>query len=187
MAGYQFEKLVEENKPLNLASAPRSTEIVLSHGHATSNEELNGAVVPNTEADLAEGQSEQSIQDTIAIESKALITEVEEKDSIQDGMLESITACSLPQGVLDVPFPDDSSDLGSLMKRGANGLRDGDPGDLQPSHVYKSSRDRGMMMNVHEWEHARNTRGTRWGSSPDVRFNGEPRMGKRLTGVVPSV
>ena len=44
--------------------------------------------------------------------------------------------CSLPMGTLDVPFRHDSSDLGSLMEYGADGLRDGDlaTADLQPGH-----------------------------------------------------
>ena len=49
MAGYYVEKMVEENKSLNLASAPRSTEINASHGHATTTngDEIKGTVVPN--------------------------------------------------------------------------------------------------------------------------------------------
>ena len=183
MAGYHFEKMVAENKSLNLASAPRSTEITLSHGHATSiGKGVKGTVVPNAESDLAEGQNELSIQDTFAIEDETMINEVNAKDSIHPDMLQSITTCSLPMGTLDVPFLDASSDLGSLVVLGANGLRDGDPGDpgdLQPDHVYKSSRDRRMMMNANEWEHVRNTCGTRWGSSPDAWFYGEPRMARR--------
>ena len=110
---------------------------------------------------LADGQYEQNIQDTNDVKSETYIYEVGVKDSIQDKMRESITACPRPLGNLDVPFLDDSSDLGSLMKQGANGLRDGDPGDLQPDHVCKSRIDRGMMMNAHEWDYARSTRGVR--------------------------
>ena len=161
MAGYHFEKMVEENKSFNLASAPRSTEITLSHGHATSIEELNGTVVPNSEEVLAEGQNERSIQDTIT-KSEALTYEVEVEDSIRDEMLESILTCSMPMGTLDVLDQDDSSDLGSLkMDFGAYGLRDGDPvsTDLQPGHPIISEEDRRMMMNGHGSEHVQNTLG----------------------------
>ena len=179
MARHKIEKMVEGNKSLNLASAPRSTEIVLSHGHATLVEELNGTMVPNTEVDLAEGQYKQSIQDTDAFESEAINIDVDDKDSIQDEMLKSITTCSLPMGTFDVPFQDDSSDLGSLVKYGANGLRDGDLATayLQPGHLIINEVDRGMMMKIRELEQVRNTCGTRWGSSPDVRFTRKPRMG----------
>ena len=179
MAGYYIEKMVEENKSLNLASAPCSTEIVLSHGHATSIEELDGTVVPNTEVVLAEGQKGRSIQDTIMDESKALTYEVEVKDSIQKEMLESTTARSMPLGTLDVLDQNDSLDLGSLMEYGTNGLPDGDlaTADLKPGHPIICKKDRRMMMSGHGSEHAQNTRRTRWGSSPDIRFTNEPRMG----------
>ena len=103
-------------------------------------------------------------------------------------MLESITTCSLPMGALDVPFQDDSSDLGSLMNQGIKDLRDGDLNtpDLQPGHIIMNQGDRRMMMTVHELEHVRNTCGTRWGSSPDAWFAGEPRMGRRPSEVIPS-
>ena len=122
---------------------------------------IKGLWFPNTKVNLAEGQYEQSIQDTIDVKSETYIYEVGVKDSIHYEMLESIMPCSLPMGTLDVPFLDDSSDLGSLKEQGANGLRDGDPGDLQPDHVCKSWIDRGMMMNANEWEHVRNTCRTR--------------------------
>ena len=63
-------------------------------------------------------------------------------------------------GSLDVLYQDDSSDLGSLMEQGANGLRDGDrtTADLQPGHLLTNQIDR-RMMTVHELEHARNTLG----------------------------
>ena len=79
-------------------------------------------------------------------------------------------------GSLDVLYWDDSSDLGSLKEQGASGLRDGDLAlaDLQPGHPIESMEDRRMMMSGHGSEHAQNTRGTRWGSSPDVWFYGEP-------------
>ena len=162
MAGYYIEKMVEKNKSLNLASAPRCTEIVLSHGHATPIKELDGTVVPNSEVDLAEGQYEQSIQDTNAIESEVIIYEVEVKDSIQNEMLESITTtCSQPMGSSDVLYQNDSSDLGSLMNQGVKDLRDGDlaTADLQPGHLIESMEDRRMMMNSHESEHVQNTLG----------------------------
>ena len=100
-------------------------------------------------------------------------------------MLKSITTCSLPLGTLDVPFLDDSSDLGSLMDYGVKDLCDGDlaTADLQPGHLIMNQIDR-RMMTVHELEHVRNTRGTRWGSSPDVWYNGKPRMGKRPSEVI---
>ena len=101
------------------------------------------------------------------------------EDSIHYEMLESIMPCSLPMGTLDVLDQDDSLDLGSLMEYGASGLRDGDlaTADLKPGHPIYSMEDRRMMMSGHGSEHAQNTRRTRWGSSPDVRFCGEPRMG----------
>ena len=77
MARQYVNKMDKENKSLNLASAPRSTEIVLSHGHATSIEELYGTVVPTTEVNWVEGQFERSIQDTIDDKSEADIYEVE--------------------------------------------------------------------------------------------------------------
>ena len=70
-------------------------------------------------------------------------------------------------GVLDVPTADDSSDLGlgSFEFNGANGLCDGDLAyivDLEPGHSFIILKDRGMMMNINEAEHARNT----WGIEP---------------------
>ena len=96
--------------------------------------------------------------------------------------------CPLPMGTLDVPFQDDSSDLGSLMNQGVKDLCDGDlaTADLQPGHLFVNLGDRRMMMNAHEWEHVRNTCGTRWGSSPEAWFYGEPRMGRRPLEVIPS-
>ena len=192
LARSYVKKMDEENKSLNLASAPRSTEIILSHGHATSIEESNGTAVPNTEVVLAEGQNEQSIEDTYALESGALIYEKEVKELNRSEMLksilpcsemlESILPCSMPMGTLDVLDRDDSSDLGSLMEYGAIGLSDGDlaTADQQPGHPIISKEDRRMMMSGHGSEHAQNTRRTRWGSSPDVWFYGEPRMGRRF-------
>ena len=121
---------------------------------------MKGLWFPNVEVNLAKGQTELSIKDTDSGVNEVVDNEVSE-DSIHDEMLQSITACPRPLGNLDVPFFDDSSDLGSLMKLGANGLRDGDPGDLQPDHDYRKRRDRRMMMNAHEWDHARSTRGVR--------------------------
>ena len=119
-------------------------------------------MVPNTEVDLAEGQYKRSIKDTHKTESEAEVNEANDTDSIQDEMLESITTCSLPLGTLDVPFQDDSSDLGSLMNYGVKDLRDGDlaTADLQPGHLIMNQEDRGMMMTVHKLEHVRNTLGT---------------------------
>ena len=187
MAGYHFEKMVEENKSLNLASAPRSTEITLSHGHATSKEETNGTVVPNTEVGLAEGQYRLSIEDTYVDEIEHGDYETGLNDPIGNEMLKSILMCSMPMGNLDVLDQDDSSDLGS-KEQGAFGLRDGDlaSADLQPGHPIINKEDRRMMMNGHGSEHVQNTCRTRWGSSPDVGFFGEPRMGRRLREAVPS-
>ena len=189
MARNYMDKMNKEIKSLNLASAPRSTEIALSHGHATSKEEFDGTVVPNTEVNLAEGQNEQCIQDANDNESEALSYEVEVEDSTRNEMLESITARSMPMGTLDVLDQDDSSDLGSTgMELGAYGLRDGDlaTADLQPGHSIIIEEDRRMMMNGHGSEHVQNTCRTRWGSSPDVGFYGEPRMGRRPREAVPS-
>ena len=74
-----------------------------------------------------------------------------------------------------------------MKKQGVNDLRDGDlaKADLQPGHLLAIQIDR-RMMTVHESEHVQNTCRTRWGSSPDVGFYGEPRMGRRLSGAVPS-
>ena len=162
MAGYHFEKMVEENKSVNLASAPRSTEIVISHGHATLIEEHEGTVVPRN-ADLAEGQYEDSIQDSKDVKSEALTYGEGVIDSLQRDMLESIMPCSQPQGSFDVLLSEDSSDLGSLMEQGVVDLCDGDlaTADLQPGHSFDTRRDRRMMMNGHESEHAQNTRRTR--------------------------
>ena len=150
-------------------------------------DELKGIMVPIPEVNVVEGQYERSVDGAIMNENESVIYEMEVKDSIDDEMLQSIDVCSLPMGTYDVPFLDDSSDLGSLMKHRANGFRDGDlaTADLQPGHLLTNQIDR-RMMTVHELEHARNTRGTRWGSSPDAWFVGEPRMGRRLTGVKPS-
>ena len=104
-------------------------------------------------------------------------------------MLKSIKPCSLPKGSSEVLFLDDSSDVGSLDVNGVLvDLRDGDlaNADLQPGHLVMSKRDRRMMMNGHESEHVQNTCRTRRGSSPDVWFYGEPRMGRRLSEAVPS-
>ena len=176
MARRYVNEMDKRINSINLASAPRSTEIVLSHGHATPIEEFDGTVVPIIEKGLAEGQYERSIQDTN--EDEAIIYEVEIKDSTRNEMLERIMPCSMPMGTIDVLDQDDSSDLGSLMEQGANGLRDGDLAlaDLQPGHPIESKEDRRMMMNGHGSEHVQNTCGTRWGSSPDDRFTSEPRM-----------
>ena len=164
MARTYVRKMDEENKSLSLASAPRSTEIALSHGHATSNEELDGTVVPCAEVNLAEGQNEQSIQDTNDVESAKCMYEEGVKDSTQNEMLESIMPCSQPKGSSDVLFSDDSSDVGSLdYQEVLVDLRDGDlaSADLQPGHLIINKRDRRMMMNGHESEHVQNTCRTR--------------------------
>ena len=79
MAIHYIDKLVEENKSLNLASAPRSVEIILSHGHATITEvaQHEGTMVPNTEANLVEDQHERSVDDTFTYENVSDIYEME--------------------------------------------------------------------------------------------------------------
>ena len=96
--------------------------------------------------------------------------------------------CSQPKGSYDVLHLDGTSDLGSLINYGVRDLCDGDPAtaDLQPGHLIGCKVDRRMMMNGHESEHAQNTRRTRGGSSPDVWFGGELRMGRRPPEAVPS-
>ena len=94
----------------------------------------------------------------------------------------------MPMGVLDVMAADDSSDLGSLEFYGANGLCDGDlaKADRQPGHSSNIQVDRRMMMNINEADHAHSMRGTCWGSSPDVGFTSEPRIGCEPSGAMPS-
>ena len=178
LARSYVNKMDNQIKIQKMASAPRSTEIVLSHGHATLTEEHEGTVVPSI-VDLAEGQLEDSIQDTNDDKSEALTFGEGVMDFLQRDMLKSIMPCSQPQGSLDVLLSDDSSDLGSLMEQGVVDLCDGDlaTADRQPGHSFNIKGDRRMMMNGHESEHAQNTRRTRRGSSPDVRFTSEPRMG----------
>ena len=79
---------------------------------------IKGLWFPNTKVNLAEGQYEQSIQDTNNVKSETSIYEMGVEDSIQHDMLESIMPCSQPKGSLEVLFTDDSSDLGSLMEQG---------------------------------------------------------------------
>ena len=164
LARSYVNEMDKENKSLNLASAPRSTEIDLSHGHATLIKKHDGTLVPSAEVDLAEGQYERSIQDTIDVVSDAEVYEVELKDLIQNEMLKSIMPCSQPKGSSEVLFLDDSSDVGSLDINGVLvDLSDGDlaSADLQPGHLVMSKRDRRMMMNGHESEHVQNTCRTR--------------------------
>ena len=70
MARNHVEKMDEENKSLNLASAPRSTEIITYHKHATTNEvdENDGTMVPNSEVNIVEGQYERSVADSLHLE-----------------------------------------------------------------------------------------------------------------------
>ena len=139
MARHYVRKMVEENKSLNLASVPRSTEIIVSHGHATTTvvDENEGTMVPNIKVNLVEDQYERSIDDTLTIENVSDIIEVEVKDSIRPEVLMSTNAQMMPMGVLDVPIADDSSDLGFLEFNGSNGLCDGDlaKAGLQPGHL----------------------------------------------------
>ena len=75
---------------------------------------IKGLWFLNTEVNLAEGQYEQSIQDTNDVRVKHIFMKWELKDSIQREMLESIMPCSQPKGSSEVLFLDDSSDVGSL-------------------------------------------------------------------------
>ena len=108
-------------------------------------------------------------------------TSNEVKDSIESEMLMSINERAMSIGVLDVPFQDDSSDLGSWVIKESHGPCDGGDlalnADLKPGHLFINHKDRGMMMNSLALEHARSTRGACGGSSPDVRFTNEPRIG----------
>ena len=147
MARHNVDKLVENNKSF--------TELILSHGYATTNEEENkGTMVSNTEVNLVEDLYERSVDETNTIDNVSDILEVEVKDSIKTELLMSTSAPMMLKGVLDVPIADDSSDLGSLDLNGANGLCDGDlaTADLQPGHSSIIRIDRGMMMNTHELE-----------------------------------
>ena len=75
MARHYIGKVWKENNLSNQASAPRSTEIVLSHGHATTNEEKTKGTmvpvfkvdeetkVPNAEVNIVNGQYERSVYD----------------------------------------------------------------------------------------------------------------------------
>ena len=105
---------------------------------------------------MAEGQYERSVEDAYIIENESVIIEVEVKDSIKSEMLMSMNARTMPMGVLDVPFADDSLDLGSLINKESQGLCDGDlaySSDLEPDYSFINHEDRGMMMNINEAEH----------------------------------
>ena len=68
MARHYEGKLIEDDKSFNLASAPRSTEINASHGHATTTTEVernDGTMVPNTEANLAEANMSEVLKTLI--------------------------------------------------------------------------------------------------------------------------
>ena len=67
-------------------------------------DDVDGTVVPSTEVNLAEGQYEQSIQDTNTLENEVNVCVVEDKDSVQDEMLKSISTFALPMGTLDGRF-----------------------------------------------------------------------------------
>ena len=162
MVRHHVMKMEEQNKSLNMVSAPRSTEIITSHGHATTTEfeENEGAVVPNTEVNMTEVQYERSVEDAYIIENESVIIEVEVKDSIESEMLMSMNARTMPMGVLDVPFADDSSDLGSWVIKEARGPCDRDlPRADLAGHSFINLEDRGMMKNNDEAEHVRNTLG----------------------------
>ena len=123
-------------------------------------------MVPNAEVNVAEGQYKQSVSDALTIGIEPITDDEEAKDSIESEMLISISErASMPMGVSDVPFPEDSSDLGSWVNKESRGLCDGDLAyivDLEPGHSFIILKDRGMMMNINEAEHARNT----WGIEP---------------------
>ena len=163
MAGYHFEKMVGENKSLNLASAPRSTEILESRGHAILSETdgNDGTMVPSTEANLVEDQSQRSNDDVTIIENVSDVLGVEVLNSTHTDVLMSTCAPLMPMGVREVTAADDSSDLGSLELHEANDLCDGEltMADLLPGHSCNNSIDRRMMMNSNEAERARSTRG----------------------------
>ena len=91
-------------------------------------------------------------------------------------------------GVLEAPTADDLSDLESLEYEVAQGLCDGDlaMADLQPSHLSTIWIDRGMMMNSNEAELGRSFGEACRGSSPEVRFTSEPRMGCEPSEAMPS-
>ena len=68
MARHYVGKLIEDDESFNLASAPRSTEINASHGHATTTTEVernDGNMVPNTEANLAEANMSEVLKTLI--------------------------------------------------------------------------------------------------------------------------
>ena len=77
-------KDVEENKPLNLASAPRSTEIIPSHKHATTNmiKENDGTMVPNSEENMADGQYERSVKDALTFGIEPITIDEEVRNSV---------------------------------------------------------------------------------------------------------
>ena len=78
-----MSKMEEENKLLNMASAPHSTGINASHGHATTNEvdEIKGTMVPNNKVNMAKGRCERSEEDTYANENESVIYVEEVKDT----------------------------------------------------------------------------------------------------------
>ena len=124
-------------------------------------DDVDGTVVPSTEVNLAEGQNDQSIQDTNASENEVNVCVAKEGDSIQSEMLQGIKPWSQPKGCSEVLIQDDSSDVGSQdVQEVLVDLRDGDPAwaDLQPGHLVINKRDRRMMMNGHESDYAQTTR-----------------------------
>ena len=117
--------------------------------------EDEGTMVPRAEMNIANGQYGRSVNDANTDNSEFNLFEVEAKDSIESETLQSVSVRTQPMGLLDVSFQEDSSDLGSLVSYGANGLRDGDLAttDLKSGHIFINHEDLGMMMNVHELEH----------------------------------
>ena len=117
-------------------------------------------MVPNTEVNMAEGQYERSVGDAYAKENESVIYVEEEKDSIEIEMQKSARCL----WAIDVPTRDDSSDLGSWVIKETHGPCDRDLAfisDLEPGHSFIIHEDRGMMMNIDEAEHVRDTYGTR--------------------------
>ena len=135
-------------------------------------------MVPNTEVNMAEGQYERSVGDAYAKENESVIYVEEEKDSIEIEMQKSARCL----WAIDVPTRDDSSDLGSWVIKETHGPCDRDLAfisDLEPGHSFIIHEDRGMMMNIDEAEHVRDTYGTRTGHVRDTYGTRAEHVGDR--------
>ena len=97
-----------------------------------------GTMVPRAEVNIADGQYERSVNDANTDSTESDLHKVELKGSIESETLQSVSVRTHPMGSLDVPLQGDSSDLGSLVSYGANGLRDGNlaTADLKPGHIF---------------------------------------------------